>query len=61
MIDDFSTPAQRHFKTALYLALMAFVLVGAGLQCNAMAVCRPQAGKWTLWTGTVCYGEKPAR
>ena len=24
----------------------------------AMVVCAPQAGKWTPWTGTVCYGEK---
>lgn len=41
------------------LVLACAAMVMYGLHCNAITTCAPKAGKWTPWTGTVCYGEKP--
>jgi hypothetical protein len=54
---DFQTHSQRAVSTVLtVLAATALVAVCAA-NLWAAATCAPQAGKWTPWTGKICYGE----
>ena len=39
---------------SITIALLALLLAP---QCNAQRKCAPQQGSWSVWAGTVCYGE----
>lgn len=54
---NFETKGQKWFMGVFTVVLFAVVLVIIGLNVWAFVTCVPQAGKWTPWTGKICYGE----
>lgn len=54
----FETKAQEIVGVIIGIALTFLLGTIPVMYVRAMIVCAPQAGKWTPWTGTICYGEK---
>lgn len=52
------TKAQQAVYLILTLAFTGVVFYTVGKNIHALYTCAPQAGKWTPWTGTICYGDK---
>lgn len=48
---------QSIFHIVVSLLVIAAILGTVGANIWALIDCAPQAGKWTPWTGQICYGE----
>ena len=59
-MNDYSTRGQRFVLLAIVAAMLAALLGGTALNLRAAWTCAPRAGKWTPWTGAICYGEHDA-
>lgn len=57
MLDKYKPKSVQVVEVVFSLVLLGAFLGWTGLHYWAVFDCSPQAGKWTPWTGQVCYGE----
>jgi len=57
LMEDYTPKSQHVFQIIVMIVLVAALLGATGANIWALIDCAPQAGKWTPWTGKICYGE----